>query len=304
MLQGLVRQNCITFAARGYLRQSREVSAAARRFSRRGRFTRVYEHMKLKTIHQDVSQDQEGQGRAACGTEIKIHRLLTLSPFTTASMPSASNSNMRMGSAAGRAIASSIAQQKAVQSGSPISALLSSARQPLLVSSTGNIHDRNGPGRDARDSPLLMRKFQAAQGGSPLRRVAKMDADAGEDEEMRARKEPESQKAWIAAQMAPVREADGDDVPFLMPWITSPEGMNSPIVLRKRQGISSGKAHREDALAHATGTKLVNGSSTLRASSMVQNATSVPFPSLGRRNTMTAVGLPPISYCWGLQRQQ
>ncbi|KAF8345479.1 hypothetical protein F5887DRAFT_1074533 [Amanita rubescens] len=168
--------------------------------------------------HKDVSQDQEGQGRAACGTEIKIHRLLTLSPFTTASMPSASNSNMSMGSAAGRAIASNIAQQKAVH--------------------IGNIHDRNGPGRDTRDSPLFMRKFQAAQGGSPLRRVAK---DAGEDEEMRARKEPESQKARIAAQMAPVPEADGDDVPFLMPWITSPKEMNSLMVLRKRQGVSSGK---------------------------------------------------------------
>ena len=122
---------------------------------------------------------------------------------------------MSIGSTAGRTIASSIAQQekefqKAVQPGSPISALLSSARQPLLVSasSTGNLRDRN----DARDSPLFIRKLQAAQRDSPLRRVAKMDADGGEDEETRARKkELESQKARIVAQMAPVREEDEDE---------------------------------------------------------------------------------------------
>ncbi len=109
---------------------------------------------------------------------------------------------MSIGSTAGRSITSSIAQkekefQKAVQPGSPISALLSSARQPLLVSasSTGGLRDRNDCCGDVRDSPLFIRKLQAAQRDSPLR----MDADGREDEEMRARKELESQKAWIVA---------------------------------------------------------------------------------------------------------
>ena len=131
-------------------------------------------------------------------------------------VPSGSNSNMSVGSAAGRTIASSIAQQekefqKAVQPGSPISALLSSARQPLLVSAstTSNVRDRGG---DVRDSPLFIRKLQAAQRDSPLRRVAKVDADGMEDDETRARKkELESQKARIVAQMAPVREEDEDE---------------------------------------------------------------------------------------------
>lgn len=134
-------------------------------------------------------------------------------------VPSGSNSNMSVGSAAGRTIASSIAQQekefqKAVQPGSPISALLSSARQPLLVSAstTGNVRDRNDRGADVRDSPLFIRKLQAAQRDSPLRRVAKVNADGAEDDETRARKkELESQKARIVAQMAPVREEDEDE---------------------------------------------------------------------------------------------
>ncbi|KAM6503064.1 Protein kinase-like domain containing protein [Amanita muscaria] len=129
-----------------------------------------------------------------------------------------SNSAGSVSGAPGRTIASSIAQQekdfqKAVQPGSPISALLSSARQPLLVSasSTGNLRDKLE--RDAKDSPLLMRKLQTVQRESPLRRVARAEAvDGAEDEESRARKkELESQKARIVAQMAPVREEDEED---------------------------------------------------------------------------------------------
>ncbi|KAK2462634.1 hypothetical protein APHAL10511_005367 [Amanita phalloides] len=129
-----------------------------------------------------------------------------------------SNSNS---TTTGRTIASSIAQQekefqKAVQPGSPISALLSSARQPLLVSasSTSNLrdkYDRGGNG-DTRESPLLIRKLQTTHRESPLRRIAKTDPDGVGDEEARARKkELESQKARIVAQMAPVREEDEDE---------------------------------------------------------------------------------------------
>ncbi|KZP18168.1 Pkinase-domain-containing protein [Athelia psychrophila] len=107
---------------------------------------------------------------------------------------------------------SSIAQQekefqKAVQPGSPISALLSSARQPLLMSSNGT-----------RESPLL-RKLQAAAPAnkSPgraarargLQNIAEEDDIAAargprvraEDESRK--KELEAQKARIVAQMAP-----------------------------------------------------------------------------------------------------
>ncbi|PFH49070.1 hypothetical protein AMATHDRAFT_5215 [Amanita thiersii Skay4041] len=121
----------------------------------------------------------------------------------------------------GRTIASSIAQQekefqKAVQPGSPISALLSSARQPLLVSasgSTGSLRDKNDRvGGDVNNSPLLMRKLQATQRDSPLRRVARTADGDGEGDESRARKkELESQKARIVAQMAPVREEDEEE---------------------------------------------------------------------------------------------
>ncbi|KAJ2915776.1 hypothetical protein MD484_g4652, partial [Candolleomyces efflorescens] len=150
-------------------------------------------------------------------------------------------------------ITTSIAQQekefqRAVQPGSPISALLSSARQPLLVgpSSTGPMHHRESP---------LLRKLQAAApgGGNPNARVgesplgrrsvtrgvdgsvkvnrrtdpsptganangnANLNADEeGEEdeEEIEARqrkKELEQQKARIVAQMAPVKEEDEDD---------------------------------------------------------------------------------------------
>ncbi|KDR70409.1 hypothetical protein GALMADRAFT_103174 [Galerina marginata CBS 339.88] len=146
----------------------------------------------------------------------------------------------------GKTVTTSIAQQekefqKAVQPGSPISALLSSARQPLVM---GTSTAASGP---ARDSPLL-RKLQAAAGkpkesplgrrsvtrgldgiveesgagapggsGSTRRRMA-MSSDDGdhEEEEMRLRKkELEAQKARIVAQMAPVREEgeeNGDEV--------------------------------------------------------------------------------------------
>ncbi|TFK38297.1 hypothetical protein BDQ12DRAFT_684301 [Crucibulum laeve] len=113
---------------------------------------------------------------------------------------------------------SSIAQQekefqKAVQPGSPISALLSSARQPLLMGSSQ-------PSAGVKESPL-MRKLQAVK-ESPLRRqigkglggvsegregAREEEHRDEEEEEIRLRtKELEAQKARIVAQMAPVRE--------------------------------------------------------------------------------------------------
>jgi len=107
---------------------------------------------------------------------------------------------------------SSIAQQekefqKAVQPGSPISALLSSARQPLLVSTNGT-----------RESPLL-RKLQAAappaksparaRGGRGLQNIEEEEDTAAlrgtrmKAENEARKKELESQKARIVAQMVP-----------------------------------------------------------------------------------------------------
>ncbi|KAG2008894.1 AGC/Akt protein kinase [Coprinopsis cinerea AmutBmut pab1-1] len=123
-----------------------------------------------------------------------------------------------------RNITSSIAQQekefqRAVQPGSPISALLSSARQPLLVGPTAG--GGGNPGA-VRESPLL-RKLQAVK-ESPLGRRSVTRTANGyeedergkrrmvieteeEEEDMRQRrKELEAQKARIVAQMAPVKE--------------------------------------------------------------------------------------------------
>ncbi|KAF8068666.1 kinase-like domain-containing protein [Lyophyllum atratum] len=133
-------------------------------------------------------------------------------------------------SSIGKTMTSSVAQQekeflKAVQPGSPISALLSSARQPLLMSSNG------GQPGSARESPLL-RKLQAVK-ESPLRRSTMrgtnepLDEGGAHDgppgfgrvreehliEEARVRKkELEAQKARIVAQMAPVREEEEEYV--------------------------------------------------------------------------------------------
>jgi hypothetical protein len=108
-------------------------------------------------------------------------------------------------------MSSSIAQQekefqKAVQPGSPISALLSSARQPLLMSTNGT-----------RESPL-MRKLQAAAppAKSPARTRGRGLHNIEEEEDAAVfrgtrvkaedesrKKELESQKARIVAQMVP-----------------------------------------------------------------------------------------------------
>ncbi|CCM05981.1 uncharacterized protein FIBRA_08222 [Fibroporia radiculosa] len=88
--------------------------------------------------------------------------------------------------------------QKAVQPGSPISALLSSARQPLMVAPVST-----------RGEPPLIRKLQNARDGrSPARArlhgILEREEDEGalKKEETR-RKELESQKARIVAQMVP-----------------------------------------------------------------------------------------------------
>lgn len=113
-----------------------------------------------------------------------------------------------------KGVTSTLAQQekeflKAVQPGSPISALLSSARQPLLVA----------PGTTRGEQPLL-RKLQAAReakspgrpGRDPrLGNLQNIEEEQGAaaavayetKQEDQRRKELESQKARIVAQMVP-----------------------------------------------------------------------------------------------------
>ena len=129
--------------------------------------------------------------------------------MTSIALPKAPST---MNASMGKSITSSIAQQekefqKAVQPGSPISALLSSARQPLMMGTTST-----------RESPLL-RKLQAAAKESPVRmRMGRglqgiqeeelvSGGRDGSEEQLR-NKELESQKARIVAQMAPVRDDD------------------------------------------------------------------------------------------------
>ena len=121
---------------------------------------------------------------------------------------------------------SSLAQQerefqKAVQPGSPISALFSSARQPLMVAPAG--------GTTIRGEPTLLRKLQAAKKeaarspakanklGNRLQEIAEEgglgDGFERREEEVRM-KELHSQKARIVAQMVPVQATRAPETPF------------------------------------------------------------------------------------------
>jgi hypothetical protein len=121
---------------------------------------------------------------------------------------------------------SSLAQQereflKAVQPGSPISALLSSARQPLMVAPAG--------GATIRGEPTLLRKLQAAKKeaarspahvnkvGGRLQEIAEEgglgDGLERREEEVRM-KELQSQKARIVAQMVPAQASRAPGSPF------------------------------------------------------------------------------------------
>ncbi|OSD04992.1 Pkinase-domain-containing protein [Trametes coccinea BRFM310] len=130
---------------------------------------------------------------------------------TSIAVPSAPTTTTSNTSTKARSATSSLAQQekefqKAVQPGSPISALLSSARQPLIVAPPA-------PSGTRGEQPLL-RKLQAAKDsvkspGRPSRLGLHNIAEEHEDEygarvEELRKKELESQKARIVAQMVPV----------------------------------------------------------------------------------------------------
>lgn len=110
--------------------------------------------------------------------------------------------------------------QKAVQPGSPISALLSSARQPLIVAGGAM-----GTGA-TRENPLFRKLANAArekalegitEESAPVLNAAKerMIARDRQREKVQGagRKELESQKARIVAQMVPAQNEDQENVP-------------------------------------------------------------------------------------------
>lgn len=141
--------------------------------------------------------------------KLRRQALLDEDQVTSISVPSASTSLARDPSTR-KSATMSIAQQekefqKAVQPGSPISALLSSARQPLLMS---------GGGTSNKESPLF-RKLQAAKETRTLHHIAeeeptmeRREREKGEDEVRK--KELESQKARIVAQMVPASRGNED----------------------------------------------------------------------------------------------
>jgi cell cycle serine/threonine-protein kinase CDC5/MSD2 len=152
-----------------------------------------------------VSQANLARVRQACQLDIEV-------------VPDTSR-NSEPPAASASSATSSLAQQerefqKAVQPGSPISALLSSARQPLMVAPAG--------GAAMRGEPTLLRKLQAAKkeaakspakankAGSKLQGISEdgglCDGIERREEEVRM-KELHSQKARIVAQMVPAPKA-------------------------------------------------------------------------------------------------
>lgn len=114
-----------------------------------------------------------------------------------------------------RNAATSIAQQerefqKAVQPGSPISALLSSARQPLIVSNSPSPRENVGVMRKLSSSnppPIAGKGKQSVV--SPLKGpLADIREEDDGEEPLKGNREIESQKARIVAQMVPSSSPD------------------------------------------------------------------------------------------------
>ncbi|KAF9043606.1 Pkinase-domain-containing protein [Hymenopellis radicata] len=150
---------------------------------------------------------------------VKRASLLDDDQTSSIAVPKSTSSTSSSSGAVSKNVASTIAQQekefqKAVQPGSPIAALLNSARKPLVMSTAGG-------GGGVKESPL-MRKLQASRPpvASPLgpgRGNMKRGLQGIEEEETeqhqreRAKqKELEAMKARIVAQMAEREETEDD----------------------------------------------------------------------------------------------
>ncbi|THV04761.1 Pkinase-domain-containing protein [Dendrothele bispora CBS 962.96] len=199
----------------------------------------------------DIPPNFRSMTRAASEANLKRVRrnaLLDEDQITTIAVPrsgdvpsSASSTTSSSNAPTSYNITTSIAQQekefqKAVQPGSPISALLNSAKRPLMMSTTNADQRANSNG--VKESPLY-RKLQAASSTnasnpSPLRQSVTAQAsrtqvrglqeitEEANDERtkkelMTRKKELEAQKARIVAQMAPVREEEKEDVEMMSP---------------------------------------------------------------------------------------
>lgn len=150
---------------------------------------------------------------------VKRKALLDSDQVTTIALPPKPTVSSSSVGAPARSVASTIAQQekefqKAVQPGSPIAALLSSARQPLVMSTAAT------GGGNVRESPL-MRKLQASArpASSPLgpksgarRGLHGIEEEQTEQEqrERAKKKELEAMKARIVAQMAEKNETEDE----------------------------------------------------------------------------------------------
>ncbi|KAI0075547.1 Pkinase-domain-containing protein [Panus rudis PR-1116 ss-1] len=177
--------------------------------------TRQQSQMNLARLRKEALLDEEmGDGNGVT---------TAASSAAAAATVATSTATNRTETAKIKGVSSSLAQQekefqKAVQPGSPISALLSSARQPLLVAPLA-VSGVTALGR--ADQPLI-RKLQAARdrdgkGKSPGRpgvggREARLQNIVEEEEDRYAenrRKELEAQKARIVAQMVPNGNGEG-----------------------------------------------------------------------------------------------
>ncbi|KAF9479342.1 Pkinase-domain-containing protein [Pholiota conissans] len=236
----------------------------------------------IPTSAHDSAPDFRHISKSASDANLKRLRkysLLDADPATLGASGVSQSTSAGNGNAlaASKSIAGSIAQQekefqKAVQPGSPISALLSSARQPLLMGTATS----PGGGGAPRENPLL-RKLQAVK-ESPLgrrsvtrgldgiveeernygslqsRRKAPPSSDDGdhEEEEMRLRKkELEAQKARIVAQMAPVREEAEPEYDMEEP----PAPVAKPTEKAREAYVAQG---RENAAPRAGATAITN----------------------------------------------
>lgn len=134
--------------------------------------------------------------------------------------PKLSHSSSASSSESSTVTQSSIAQQekefqRAVQPGSPISALLKSAKRPLMVNPAGPpnaesaLYRKLQAAQVKKASPLRNRVVPGRAGGQTLQNIAE------EEQQERAvrQKELEAQKARIVAQMVPVREEDNVPAP-------------------------------------------------------------------------------------------
>ncbi|KAJ7599348.1 kinase-like domain-containing protein [Mycena floridula] len=140
---------------------------------------------------------------------------------TSIALPKASNQSSAS-NASTKSVTTSIAQQekefqRAVQPGSPISALLSSAKRPLMVNpgtsnSDSNLFRKLQAAQTKKASPLRNSTTAAARNGLPGKGLQNIEEDAKEEqweqEQLARRKELAAQKARIVAQMAPVREEE------------------------------------------------------------------------------------------------